>query len=132
MENINNYLVSLPISIGCVVFLIQQTNFIYEYASLFLKLINFQEIGRVLKFDTYENSNGFENYIMFIGSLYGVKNNITGFFSRLITCFICLSCLLSILSVLFITKSVVFIFPCFLFSIVTYYILFSIKKSVFS
>ena len=132
MENINNYLVSLPISIGCVVFLIQQTNFIYEYASLFLKLINFQEIGRVLKFDTYENSSGFENYIMFIGSVYGVKNNIIGFFSRLITCFICLSCLLSILSVLFITKSVVLIFPCFLFSIITYYILFSIKKSVFS
>ena len=132
MENINNYLVPLPISIGCVVFLIQQTNFIYEYASLFLKLINFQEIGRVLKFDTYENSSGFENYIMFIGSVYGVKNNIIGFFSRLITCFICLSCLLSILSVLFITKSIVLIFPCFLFSIITYYILFSIKKSVFS
>jgi hypothetical protein len=131
MENIYFYSLFLSISIGCIVFLIQQTDFIYEYASLFLKLTNFKEVGKFLKFDTYENSNGFENYIMFIGSVYGVKNNIIGFISRLITCFLCLNCLLSVLAGLLITKNIMIIMPCFLISVIVFYILFLIKRSVF-
>jgi len=131
MENIYFYSLFLSISIGCIVFLIQQTDFIYEYASLFLKLTNFKEAGKFLKFDTYENSNGFENYIMFIGSVYGVKNNIIGFISRLITCFLCLNCLLSVLAGLLITKNIMIIMPCFLISVIVFYILFLIKRSVF-
>lgn len=132
MENIYLYLVFLSITIGSIVFLIQQTDFIYEYLSLFLNLIRFKEIGVLLKFDSYQNSNGFENYIMFIGSVYGVKNNVIGFFCRLLTCFICLNCVASIFSVLAITNQIIYVFPCFIISILVYYMLFSIKKSIFS
>lgn len=131
MENELFKFFALSASIGSIVFLVQQTDFIYEYASLFLGHKIFKKIRRLLNFEGYENSNQFENYIMFLGSVYGIKKNILGFICRLLTCFICLNCFLSFFSVLFITKSILIIFPCFLLSIVTFYILFLIKKSVF-
>jgi len=121
-----------PISIGCIVFLIQQTDFIYEYSSLILTYIRIPKIRDWLKFETYENSSSFENYISFIASIRGIKKDLTGFLCRLVSCFICLNCFLSVLSVLAITKSAIMIFPCFFLSILTFYILFKIKKSVFS
>ena len=122
----------LAISIGCIVFLIQQTDFIYEYLNLFTKILKINTLRSLLKFDSYENSNNFENYVSFIGSVYGIKKNTIGFISRLITCFICLNCFLSFFSVLLITKNVMIIFPCFFLSIIAYYILFLIKKHIFS
>ena len=124
-----NY-IYLPISIGCIVFLIQQTDFIYEYTSLFSNLFRIKYLQN--KFKTYENSNNYENYISFVGSVYGVKKNITGFICRLATCFICLNCFLSLFSVLLITKSTILVLPCFFFSVLVFYILFVIKKHVFS
>ena len=121
----------LSISIGCIVFLVQQTDFAYEYASMFLKILKLKKVSAFLKFDQYENSNSFENYIMFIGAVCGVKKNILGFASRLITCFLCLNCFLSFLSGLLITKSIMLIMPSFLISVVIFYILFLIKRSVF-
>jgi hypothetical protein len=132
MENIYTYSILLSITIGCIVFLVQQTDFIYEYLSLFFNLIRFKEIGRFLKFDTYENSNGFENYIIFLGSVYGVKNNVFGFITRLITCFLCLNWLLCVLAGLLITKNIMLIMPSFLISVIIFYILFHIKKTIFS
>jgi hypothetical protein len=123
---------SIPISIGCIVFLIQQTDFVYEYASLFLKLTKLKRISNAFQFNTYENSNSFPNYIIFLASIYGVKKNAFGFMCRLLSCFICLNCFISVLSVLLITKGAIMIFPCFFLSILTFYILFSIKKSIFS
>jgi hypothetical protein len=121
----------LSISIGCVVFLIQQTDFVYEYSSMFLKTLNLKKVSAFLKFDQYENSNSFENYIMFIGAVCGVKKNIVGFLSRLITCFLCLNCFLSFLAGLLITKNIMLIMPGFLISVVVFYTLFLIKRSVF-
>jgi hypothetical protein len=123
---------SIPISIGCIVFLIQQTDFIYEYASLFLNLTKLKRISNAFQFNTYENSNSFPNYIIFLASIHGVKKNAFGFICRLLSCFICLNCFISVFSVLLITKSAIMIFPCFFLSILTFYILFSIKKSIFS
>lgn len=123
---------SVPISIGCIVFLIQETDFIYEYVSLFLGLTRLKRMSNALQFNTYENSDGFQNYVFFIGSVYGMKKNTFGFVCRLLSCFICLNCFISVLSVLLITKSAIMIFPCFFLSILTFYILFSIKKSIFS
>jgi hypothetical protein len=121
----------LSISIGCVVFLVQQTDFVYEYSSMFLKTLNLKKVSAFLKFDQYENSNSFENYIMFIGAVCGVKKNIVGFLSRLITCFLCLNCFFSFLAGLLITKNIMLIMPSFLISVVVFYILFLIKRSVF-
>ena len=121
----------LSISIGCVVFLIQQTDFIYEYCSMLLKICNLKKVSAFLKFDQYENSNSFENYIMFIGAVCGVKKNIVGFVSRLATCFLCLNCFLSFLAGLLITKSIILIMPSFLISVIVFYALFLIKRSVF-
>lgn len=122
----------LSISIGCIVFLIQQTDFVYEYASILSSILRLKFIDNLLKFDYYEkNSIQFENYISFLGSVYGVKKNIVGFVCRLLTCFICLNCFLSLSLTLIITKSVLTIFPCFLLSVIIYFILFSIKRSVF-
>lgn len=131
MENYIIQSISLPVSIGCVVFLIQQTDFIYEYTSLFLKTLKLKFLCEILKFNTYENSNGFQNYIMFLASIYGIKKNAFGFLCRLLSCFICLNCFISVFSVLLITKSAIMIFPCFFLSTLTFYTLFSIKKSVF-
>jgi hypothetical protein len=121
----------LSISIGCIVFLIQQTDFVYEYASMFLRILKLKKVSAFLKFDQYENSNSFENYIMFIGAVCGIKKNIVGFFSRLITCFLCLNCFLSFLAGLLFTKNIMFIMPGFLISVVVFYTLFLIKRSVF-
>jgi hypothetical protein len=126
-----DYLI-LGISIGCAVFLIQQTDFIYEYLSIFLKTFKLNSLYKKIGFETYENSENFDNYINFIGSVHGVKKNALGFFSRLITCFICLNCFLSIFSLIFIKNSLIMIFPCFLLSMIVFYILFLIKKHVFA
>jgi hypothetical protein len=104
---------------------------VYEYSSTLLKILKLKKVSAFLKFDQYENSNSFENYIMFIGAVCGVKKNIVGFFSRLITCFICLNCFLSFLAGLLITKDVMLIMPSFLISVVVFYTLFLIKRSVF-
>ena len=122
----------IGISIGCIVFLIQQTDFVYEYLSLLFKILKLNSLHQKLNFQTYENSQGFETYIGFIGSIYGVKKNSLGFFCRLITCFICLNCFLSLFSLIFIKKSLIMLFPCFLLSMLTFYILFLIKRHVFA
>ncbi len=119
-------------SIGSIVFLIQQTDFIYEYISLFCRFIKNNKIPNILNFSTYENSNGFESYIYFIGSLYGIKKNLIGFVCRLLSCFICLNCFLSVLAVLFFTKNIFMIFPCFIMAMIVFFVLFKIKNEIYS
>ena len=132
-ENWTNYLLCLPISIGSIVFLIQQTDFIYEYGSLLSRVFKIKILDKYLKFEQYEkNSINFENYIIFLGSVYGVKKNIIGFICRLLTCFICLNCFLSVICIIILTNNLMHIFPCFFISILIFYILFSIKRSIFS
>lgn len=134
IDIINNTLCffTTSISIGSIVFLIQQTDFIYEYISLFCRFIKNKKIPNFLKFEGYENSSNFQTYVYFIGSVHGVKKNFTGFASRLVSCFICLNCFLSVLAGLLITKNILLIFPCFLFSIITFSFLFKIKYEIYS
>lgn len=130
-ELLENFLY-LPISIGCFVFLIQQTDFIYEYSSLFSRILRLKFIDSFLKLEYYEkNSTNFENYVVFIGSVFGVKKNLIGFISRLVSCFICLSCFLSLISVLVVYGSLYFFLPCFFIAAIVFYILFSIKKKIY-
>ena len=127
------YLFAISTSIGSFVFLIQQTDFIYEYVSLFSRLVKLKYIDFVLKFEHYEkNSSSFENYIQFIGSVFGVKKNLAGFICRLLSCFICLSCFLSLVSTTILYKNIYYFFPCFFISVVIYFILFSIKRKIYS
>lgn len=120
-------------SIGSTTFLIQNTDFIYEYLSLFLKTVRLKVLEKFFKFDEYEqNEEMFENYMMFLGATLGVKKNIIGFLARLATCFLCLNCFFSILMCLFLFECFMYYaLPCFVFSVLTYYALFSIKKRIF-
>jgi hypothetical protein len=127
MNSLEDFLV-LSISIGSFVFLLQNTDFIYEYGSLFCQTLKLKKLDIFLKFDQYKsNSNKFENYIGFLGSVFGTKNSLVGFITRLLSCFICLSCFIS-LAANIVIGSVLYFFPCFFISVVIYFILFLIKK----
>jgi hypothetical protein len=122
----------LPISIGSFVFLLQKTDFVYEYFSLFSRVLGLKNIDSYLKFEYYEkNSSQFQNYISFLGSIYGVRKNILGFFCRLISCFLCLSCFLSLVFVILLYKSMYLVFPCFVISVLIYFILFTAMKKIY-
>lgn len=122
----------LPISIGSFVFLLQQTDFVYEYFSLFSRTLGLKSIDSYLKFEYYEkNTSQFQNYISFLGSIYGVKKNLLGFTCRLVSCFLCLSCFLSLVFVLLLYKSIYLIFPCFVISVLIYFILFTAMKKIY-
>jgi hypothetical protein len=122
----------LPISIGSFVFLLQKTDFVYEYFSLFSRTFGLKNIDSYLKFEYYEkNSSQFQNYISFLGSIYGVRKNILGFFCRLISCFLCLSCFLSLVFVILLYKSMYLVFPCFVISVLIYLILFTAMKKIY-
>lgn len=124
---------AIALSIGSFVFLLQQTDFIYEYGSLLCQIFKLKKLDLFLKFDHYRsNSDKFETYISFLGSFFGVKNNFIGFFVRLLSCFICLSCFMSLIINLLINSSILYILPCFFISAVTYFILFLIKKKIYS
>lgn len=130
-ELLQNFLY-LPISIGCFVFLVQKTDFIYEYSCLFSRILRLKFIDLVLKLEYYEkNSANFENYISFIGSVFGARKDLIGFLSRLLSCFLCLSCFLSLISVLAIYNNLYFFLPCFFIAAIVFYILFSIKKKIY-
>lgn len=131
MNSIEDFLV-LSISIGSFVFLLQNTDFFYEYGSLLCNFLKLKKLDSLLKFDQYKaNSNQFDNYISFLGSVFGAKNNVLGFLLRLISCFICLNCFMSLVynAVL---GSMLYFFPCFFISIIIYFILFLIKKKIYS
>jgi hypothetical protein len=132
MEYLDFHVINISISIGCIVFLVQQTDFIYEYSSVILRVLRLNFLYKLLQFNVYENSSNFQNYIFFIGSIQGVKKNALGFVCRLISCFICLNCFISVFSVLLVTKNPIMIFPCFFLSVLTFHILFKIKKSIYS
>lgn len=125
--------ISLFISIGSITFLIQNTDFIYEYLSLFLRTLKIKSLENFFKFAHYEqNSSSFENYISFLGSVFGVKNNFFGFLCRLLTCFLCLNCFLSLVLSFFIFESfILYIFPCFVGAVLIYLFLFLTKKKIF-
>lgn len=131
MNSIEDFLV-LSTSIGCFVFLLQNTDFVYEYGSLFCQALKLKKLDIFLKFDQYKsNSSKFENYISFLGSVFGVKSSLIGFILRLLSCFICLSCFIS-LAFNIILGSILYFFPCFFISIIIYFILFLIKKKIYS
>ena len=120
----------LGISIGSIVFLIQQTDFVYEYISLFTRTTKNKKLEEFLKFDYYQNSNGYSSYVEFICSRDWSKSVIMSFSSKLISCFFCLSCFLSTACAIVLCSKFLFVY--FLISILTFYMLFKIKNSIFN
>lgn len=128
MENILNIL-QISITIGSLVFLVQQTDFIFEYSKLLFTLTKKKTLEKLLKFDYYQNSNGYSNYIHFISSRDWSHNGLVAFFCKLISCFVCLNCLLSLVFSLFLGTGLFLVY--FFLSVVVFFILFKIKKYIF-
>jgi len=129
MENIINIL-QVSVSIGSFVFLVQQTDFIFEYLSLFIKIFRNKSLEKLLKFDYYKNSTGYSNYIEFISSRDWFHNGLIVFVAKLISCFICLNCFLSLLISVFLGTYMFLVY--FFLSVIVFFILFKIKKYVFA
>lgn len=119
----------LGVSIGCFVFLIQQTDFIYEYVNLFIRATENKKLEEFLKFDYYRNSNGYSSYVEFIASRDWSEKIIASFLSKLISCFFCLNCFISVICAIVLCSKFLFVY--FLISNITFYILFKIKESIF-
>jgi hypothetical protein len=117
-------------SIGCIVFLIQKTDFISEYLKLLLIFLKKEKYINLLKITHYEKSNLSGNYVEFLASVYGVKNNLLGFALRLASCFFCLTCFTSLWVNIFFGK-LILIFPMFFFAVLTYHILWYIMQKIY-
>jgi|LauGreDrversion4_2_1035121.scaffolds.fasta_scaffold01389_8 hypothetical protein len=131
MNSFEEFLI-LPISIGSFVFLLQNTDFVYEYGSLLCQIFKLKKLDIFLKFEQYRSNSGkFDNYISFLGSVFGAKNNFFGFLARLLSCFICLSCFIS-LTFNFLFGNALYFLLCFFISSIVYFVLFSIKKKIYS
>lgn len=125
-------------SIGSIVFLIQKTDFIFEYLNLaifffekcFFKLTSTRKYLLLEEYKNLENPEDYSSYVEFFSALNGFAPGLQGFLCKLISCFICLSCFLTVpVGLLFIKESLVFI--CFIVSIIIYFILFKIQKSIY-
>lgn len=128
METIPSSL-QISVTIGSLVFLIQQTDFIFEYMKLFLTVTKNKSLEKLLKFDYYQNSTGYSNYIQFISSRDWSHNGLMAFFCKLVSCFICLNCFLSLVFSLFLGIDLFLVY--FFLSIVVFFILFKIKKYIY-
>ena len=120
----------VAISVGSFVFLVQQTDFIFEYTKLFLKLARNKRLEKFLKFDYYQNSTGYSNYLEFISSRDWSHNGLMAFLAKLISCFLCLNCLLSLIVSLFLGINMFLVY--YFLSVIIFYILFKIKKYIFT
>jgi hypothetical protein len=119
------------ISIGSIVFLIQKTDFVCEYLKLFLFSTKNNHLIEKLKIKSYENSNVSNSYIEYLAAVYGTENNKRGFFLRLISCFLCLSCFISFWLNIFFGK-ILFIFPMFFVAVIVYLILNFAMQKIYS
>jgi len=124
-------------SIGSIVFLIQKTDFIFEYLSLaiyffekyFFKLTFIKKHLLIEEYKNLENPEDYSSYIEFFSAINGFAPGLRGFLCKLISCFICLSCFLTVpVGLVFIKPSLVFI--CFIISMIIYFILFNIQKAI--
>jgi hypothetical protein len=130
MINLYLDLFAIGLSIGAFVFLLQHTDFIFEYSRLFFSIFNSKKLDKFFKFEFYENSQGYNNYLEFLSSRY-VSAGLKGFFFRLISCFICLNCFLSLWICMAFGLFYYFL-VCFFIAYVVYFILFKIKKYIYS
>ena len=120
----------VAVSVGAFVFLVQQTDFIFEYAKLFLRLTRNKSLEKFLKFDYYQNSTGYSNYVEFISSRDWSHNGLMAFTAKLASCFLCLNCLLSLIASLFLGINMFLVY--YFLSVIVFYILFKIKKYIFT
>jgi hypothetical protein len=121
----------MSISIGYVVFLIQKTDFIYEYANLFLRLIKAKKLLIIMNIEGYEKTDLYKNFIEYLSGIYSGNKNVTGFIVRLSSCFICLSTVLNIFLFLFL-NSLIFVFPGACVSVITFFVFDKITKSIYT
>lgn len=120
------------ITIGVIVFLIQKTDFIKEYLCLFLDFLKQENVKNKLLIKSYENSSIGENYISFLGSTIGCKNNFAGFVARLLACFICLCVFLNFAYFTCTSIDFIKIMPSSLVSATIYYLLYKIQKEIYN
>jgi hypothetical protein len=91
VENVENLLV-VGSAVGFYSFLMERTDFIYEYLKkinkIFPKFLNVR-ISPFLEF--YENSDGVlgNNFVQFVGNFQGARSGWPGFFARMFSCFYC-------------------------------------------
>ena len=120
----------LPITIGGIVFLLQQTDFVYEYLSLATDYFGKNKAKEKLKLEEYKESGIYANYIQHIAGTNQAKSGLRPFLLKLISCFICLNCFISLACTILITKEIYFFIPCFFISIVTYCIFLLVKNKI--
>lgn len=122
------------LSIGCITFLIQKTDFVLEYASLLLNTFNLTKVKKILLIPHYENLENpqeYSSYVEFFCAINATQKNILGFLCRLTSCFICLNCFLTVVvGACFLHLQVLFF--SFLIAMLTYLVLCKIKNNVFS
>ena len=129
IKNMLEYIL-LSVSVGFFVFLLQKTDFVYEYSIVLLTALGSQKILDRLNITGYEKSRNYETFIMYLASLYGIEKNLKGFALRLISCFVCFSTFLN--SVIFLFINPLWIFCGSFISIVIFYVSFKIQKQIYS
>jgi hypothetical protein len=130
MENAFYY----GLSVGCITFLIQKTDFVIEYARLFLDFCHLTKLKKILLIPHYENLENpadYASFVEFFCAMNGTQKNIFGFLCRLISCFICLNCFLTVV-VGAALLSYYTLFFSFLIAMSTYLALCKIKNNVYS
>ena len=129
-------LAAIGMATGTVVFLITETDFIYEYLGLLTKIGRMERVRKFLKFDFYENGGRTigSTYVKFLGNFYGCRENapFTIFLCKLSSCFICLGTFLSlIIGVAMAPKMGFLLFLCPLFSSIGFFVIWKIREEVF-
>ena len=128
MENAFYY----GLSIGCITFLIQKTDFVLEYTRLLLDFFHLTKLKKILLIPHYENlepTSDYASFVEFFCATNGTETNLFGFLCRLISCFICLNCFLTVIGgAFFLSYSVLFF--SFLVAMLVYFLLFKIKNSL--
>lgn len=120
----------LGISIGSLVFLVQKTDFIFEYSKFFIEALGFSSF---FKLEHYKNNKSIEceSYFEFICFINAAKDNFFGFLCRLLSCGICLNCFLSLLFCSFLFfKPFLFLFV-FFCAIISYFFLTKLKHNMY-
>lgn len=120
----------LGISIGSLVFLLQKTDFIFEYSQFFIK---FLRLSSFFKLDYYKNNKTIEceSYFEFICFINATNKGFFGFICRLLSCGICLNCFLSLFLCSFIFfKPLLFLFT-FFCAIISYFFLIKLKQNMY-
>jgi hypothetical protein len=92
--------VFIGVVVGFWSFLMEKTDFVYEYLKELVKILPRRIKARITPLlEYYENSGGDygDNFLTFLGNFQGRRPGAPGFLSRLLSCFYCRTTALSII-----------------------------------